>query len=135
MITKDGFFTYNEVIITKREVMIVSVQKEQSVNRVFATEDVEKNKTMAGLAYFLFFLPLITCPDSQFAKFHANQSLLLWITVVAVNIILGIIPIIGWVLIPLFGIAFFVLGIIGLINGLNGKAKELPIIGKYTLLK
>lgn len=25
-------------------------------------EDIEKNKTIAGLAYLLFFLPLITCP-------------------------------------------------------------------------
>ena len=90
---------------------------------------------MAGLAYLLFFLPLITCPESQYAKFHANQSLLLWITGVAGNFILGLIPIIGWVLIPFFSLAVFALGIMGLVNGLNGKAKELPIIGKYTLLK
>ena len=118
----------------------MSVQKEpqkteQGIKRVFSTEDIEKNKTMAGLAYFLFFLPLITCPDSQYAKFHANQSLLLWITAVVGNLILGILPIIGWVLIPLFSIAIFVFGFIGLINGINGQAKELPIIGQYTLLK
>ena len=40
-------------------------------------EDVEKNKTMAILAWFIFFLPLLTdAKDSKFAKFHANQSLL-----------------------------------------------------------
>ncbi len=38
----------------------------------FSAEDIEKNKTMAGLAYLIFFLPLIASPDSAFAKFHAN---------------------------------------------------------------
>ena len=32
-------------------------------------------------------------------------------------------------------IVFTVLAIIGIINALNGKAKELPVIGKYKLLK
>ncbi|HBG00173.1 MAG TPA: hypothetical protein DDW87_01170 [Firmicutes bacterium] len=103
--------------------------------RVFTAEDIEKNKTMAGLAYLLFFLPLITCPESQYAKFHANQSLLLWITGIAGGFILGLIPIIGWIILPFFSIACVILGVIGLVNGLNGVAKELPIIGKYTLLK
>ena len=69
---------------------------------------------MAGLSYFLFFLPLIVCPESRYAKFHANQSLLLLITGVAGNVILGI---------------------MGLINGFGGKAKPLPLIGKFTILK
>ncbi|HHT89673.1 MAG: hypothetical protein QM451_09140 [Bacillota bacterium] len=103
--------------------------------RVFSPEDVEKNKTMAGLAYLLFFLPLITCPESQYAKFHANQSLLLWITGLVGGFILGLIPIIGWILLPFFSIACLIFGVIGLVNGLNGVAKELPIIGKFTLLK
>jgi uncharacterized membrane protein len=32
-------------------------------------------------------------------------------------------------------IVFLVLAIIGIINAANGKAKELPVIGKFTLLK
>jgi len=34
--------------------------------------DVEKNKVMAGLAYILFFLSPIACPDSKYGKVHAN---------------------------------------------------------------
>ena len=102
---------------------------------VFTQEDIEKNKTMAGLSYFLFFLPLIVCPESQYAKFHANQALLLLITGIAGNVILGIIPIIGWMLMPIFGIAILILGIMGIINGFGGKAKPLPVIGKITILK
>jgi uncharacterized membrane protein len=90
---------------------------------------------IAGLSYILFFLPLIACPDSKFGRFHANQALLLLILAIAGNIILTIIPVIGWILLPFFGILVFVLFLIGLINGLSGKAKELPVIGKYRLLK
>jgi len=102
---------------------------------IYTREDIEKNKTMAGLSYFLFFLPLIVCPESAYAKFHANQSLLLLITGVAGNVILGVIPVIGWMLMPIFGIGVLILGIIGLINGFGGKAKPLPLIGKFTILK
>jgi uncharacterized membrane protein len=109
--------------------------KSEKTIPLFSADDVEKNKTMAGLAYLLFFLPLITCPESEYAKFHANQSLLLWITGIAGSIILGLVPIIGWILLPFFTIALVLLGVMGLVNGLNGNAKELPFIGKYTLLK
>lgn len=101
----------------------------------FDPDDINKNKTMAGLAYLLFFLPLITCPESRYAKFHANQALILVIVAVAGSMILGIIPIIGWIIMPFFGIATLILGIIGLINGFKGKTKRLPIIGKYDILK
>ena len=102
---------------------------------IYISEDIEKNKTMAGLAYLLFFLPLITCPESGYAKFHANQALLLWIAGIAGTVILGIIPIIGWMLIPVFGIGVLILGIMGLVNGFGGKAKRLPLIGKFDILK
>lgn len=101
----------------------------------FEADDIQKNKIMAGLAYLLFFLPLIVCPDSKFGKFHANQGLLLLILAVAGNVILGMIPFLGWILLPIFGILVLVFGIIGLINGLNGKAKELPVIGKFRIIK
>ncbi|NLA78908.1 MAG: hypothetical protein GX845_05135, partial [Erysipelothrix sp.] len=42
---------------------------------MFTQEDIEKNKTMAGLAYLIFFLPLVAAPESKFGKFHANQGL------------------------------------------------------------
>jgi uncharacterized membrane protein len=101
----------------------------------FDTADIEKNKIIAGLAYIIFFLPLLACPDSKYGRFHANQALILFIMSVAGTIILSIIPIIGWLLLPVFSIAILIFAIIGLINGIGGKAKELPLIGKFKLLK
>lgn len=103
----------------------------------FDQEDIEKNKVIAGLSYLwiLFFLPLVACPDSKFGRFHANQALVLFIISTAGSLVLGIIPILGWILLPFFGIACFVFMILGMINGFTGKAKELPLIGTIKILK
>lgn len=104
-------------------------------NDNFDPQDIEKNKTMAGLSYIIFFLPLLVCPDSKYGKFHANQALILLIAAIIGNIILGFIPIIGWMLLPVYAVAILVLGIMGLVNGFGGKTKQLPLIGKYTIIK
>ncbi len=101
----------------------------------FTADDINTNKTIAGLAYFIFFLPLLASPDSKYGRFHANQALLLFIAGIAGNIMLGLIPIIGWALTPLYGLVILVLGIMGLLAGFGGKAKQLPIIGGISIIK
>ncbi|MCK8060415.1 MULTISPECIES: DUF4870 domain-containing protein [unclassified Fusibacter] len=95
----------------------------------------EKNKVLAALAYLLFFIPLIACPEDEFAKFHANQGLILFIIVMANSIVMPWIPILGWIAMPIIGIASFVLFIIGIINALNSQKKELPFVGGFKILK
>lgn len=97
-------------------------------------DDFEKNKIMAVVSYFLFFIPLIACPESEYARFHANQSLLLLIVNIGGRIVLRFIPFIGGLLSSLFNIAVLVFYIIGIINAFEGKKKELPIIGGYRIL-
>jgi len=108
---------------------------EQENTTLFSKEDIEKNKVISALAYFIFFLPLIACSDSPYGKFHANQGLMLFITAVVGNIILGIIPFLGWILLPIYSLLMFILAILGLVNALNGKAEELPVIGTYRIIK
>ncbi len=108
---------------------------EQDNTNLYSAEDIEKNKVICALAYILFFLPLIVSTDSPFGRFHANQGLLLLIVAVAGNIVLGLIPIIGWILIPLFSLAVFVFAILGIVNAATGKAKELPVFGKFRIIK
>jgi uncharacterized membrane protein len=100
-----------------------------------ASGDVDKNKTMAILAYFLFFLPLLAAKDSKFAMFHANQSLIILIISVAGSIIGGVLPVIGSIISAVVGIGVFVLWIMGIISAANGEMKPLPVIGSYKLLK
>ncbi|HOI16174.1 MAG TPA: hypothetical protein PK036_07500 [Geobacteraceae bacterium] len=99
-------------------------------------EDVEKNKVMAVLAYILFLIPLLAAKESKFAMFHTNQGLVLFLAAVAVNIVGGIIPILGWfVILPLGNLLVFILAIMGIINAAKGEAKPLPLIGGIKILK
>ena len=109
----------------------------------FDPADVNQNKGLACLSYvsILVLIPLFVAKDSAYAKFHVNQGLPLAIAGVAMGIlqkILWFIPVIRWIsgsLIGLLGLAIFVLSVIGLINALTGKAKELPLTGKIKILK
>lgn len=106
----------------------------QQTEYVFDFEDVEKNKVISALAYLIFFLPLIAAPNSKFGRFHANQGLLLLILAVGGNIVLNLIPFFGFFLETVYSIVMFVLFLMGLINTLNGKARELPLIGQYRII-
>ena len=113
----------------------------------FDQNDINTNKGMAILAYFgpLVLIPIFAAKQSKFARYHSNQGLLLLIAAVAWSIVYGIINAIllaiSWRLytvssiIGILSIVFFVLFIIGIINASNGRAKELPIIGKFKILK
>ncbi len=91
-----------------------------------------KNTGMAVLAYFIFFLPLLTdAKDDPFVKFHVKQSLLLWIIAVAAAII-GVIPLIGWLIAIVVPLAVFVLWILGILNAINGNMNPVPVIGQYA---
>jgi uncharacterized membrane protein len=101
----------------------------------FDQNDIQANKGMAIVAYILFFVPLIAAKESKYAMYHANQGLTLFLAAVITNVILGIIPIIGWILLPFSNLAVVVLAILGIVAAAQGQAKPLPVIGAYTLLK
>jgi uncharacterized membrane protein len=66
---------------------------------------------------------------NTFASYHIRQSLGLAISAIALSMI-GIIPILGWI-ISFLGFFFVLfLWIMGLINALNSKEKPLPVLGK-----
>lgn len=115
-------------------------------------QDVEQNKVMAVLAYvgFLVLIPILAAKESKFARFHANQGLILLITGVAfsifVPVVIKIVAFISYVLAGIVGIALgialvlawlllFVLAIIGIINAVKGEFKQLPLIGQFQILK
>ncbi len=106
-------------------------------------QDIEQNKIFAILAYisWLVLVPIFVAKDSKFAKFHVNQGLVLAIVEIICWVAFGILrklPLIGWI----FGLAegiisfvCFLVAVIGIINAANGKAKELPVIGKAKIFK
>lgn len=100
----------------------------------YDAQDIEANKVMALLAYIIFLIPLLAAKDSKFARFHTNQGLVLFLCALITSVV-AVIPVLGWILSSLASIGITVLAIIGIINAINGRAKELPLIGKFKLLK
>lgn len=97
--------------------------------------DKGENVGMAVIAYFLFFIPLLTeSKDDEFVKFHVKQSLMIVGSFFCLYV-LRFFPVIGtviWYLIPYTSLALLVLFVIGIVNALNKEMKELPIIGKFA---
>lgn len=120
----------------------------------FANDDIQQNKVMAILSYFgfLVIVPIIAAKNSPFARFHSNQGLVLFLGmigwIIADSIVTTILRAVLWKGLGLWSIyslcttildicylGFTVLAIIGIINVLNGRAKDLPLIGKFRILK
>ncbi|MEK7120730.1 MAG: hypothetical protein AAB840_01420 [Patescibacteria group bacterium] len=99
------------------------------------TPQANDDKLWAILAYVLFFLPLLKDNRSQFLTFHTNQGTILFILGFGGNIILSMIPILGWILLPILNIFVFILFILGVINASKMQMKKLPIIGGFEIIK
>ena len=92
----------------------------------------QKNTGMAILGFILFFVPLLTdAKDDPFVKYHVKQGLLLWIIAIA-SVVLGVIPILGWIIALIVPLVVFVLAILGIINAANGEMKPVPLVGQYA---
>ena len=96
----------------------------------------ENNKLMAAISYvwILFLVPLFAAKDDPFARFHANQGLVLFLVSIALGII-AVIPFIGTIVSLIGGIVTFVFMILGIINALKGEMKPLPFIGGIQIIK
>ena len=101
--------------------------------------DIAQNKVMGIFAYLglLVLITIFAAPQSKFARFHANQGLILDIAAVALSILAGVLT----RLVPVLGILFLLLDlpviamqVLGIINAAKGKAKELPLIGNIKIL-
>jgi uncharacterized membrane protein len=88
---------------------------------------------MGILSYIgvLCLIPLLTKKDDQFVFFHAKQGLVLFIAEVLTAFIAAI-PFLGWVIAPIVSIIWLILAIIGIVNVLGDKKKELPVLGKFA---
>jgi len=93
-----------------------------------------QGKTIAIISYITIIGLIIAFimnndKKDEFASYHIKQSLGIALTAFALSVI-GIIPILGWI-ISILGIFFVLfLWITGLINAVSGKKKPVPVLGK-----
>jgi len=106
----------------------------------YSQEDINDSKVFCVLAYLglLFLVPLLARGKSPFARFHTNQGIVLFVFDIVAGIVaalLSFIPVLGWILNTIIGLFTLALLILGIVNAANGKAKELPFIGKILVIK
>ncbi len=103
--------------------------------RRYDKQDIEDNKLWAALSYvaFLFIIPLfINGGKSAYAKYHANQGMLLFITelvCILANYAICWIPVLGWIIRIVLILAILFLVVQGIVNAVSGCARQLPLIG------
>lgn len=103
----------------------------------FTPQEAESGKTMAIIAYLIFFVPLLVedAKNNNFVMYHTEQAIALFIF----NIVLGIIATITCGIGLILYIAWLIFLIMGIMNAAKGEAKPLPLIGsfgeKFNLVK
>ncbi len=112
----------------------------------YGSQEIDEGKLMAVLSYLgiLVLIPLFATKNA-FARFHTNQGLVLAIIEIVWSFVFGLVDklvggiiLVGW-LVGIVGwlvsAVFLVVSVIGIINAVNGRAKDLPVIGKVRILK
>lgn len=102
----------------------------------FSEMEDSNDKLFGILSYFgILWLIGLLAGKTEFAKFHANQGLVLFIASAIIGVV-GVIPIVGWFIVaPVGGIATLVFAIMGIVNAAQGQMKPLPLIGKFQIIK
>lgn len=102
-----------------------------------AQNGASNEKLLGAVAYLLGpitgIILLLTEKQNQYIRFHAMQSSVVFGAILLLNIILGIVPILGWlialILSPLIGLVSFVLWIVLMWKAFNGEKFKLPYFG------
>ena len=103
---------------------------------MFDPEDIKRTRILAALCYasILFVIVgLLIEPNSKFIRYHINQSFVLYIFAILCAVV-AIVPILGWIAAGIGSIAVLVFTVMGIVRALKGTAKDLPLIGKYTIV-
>jgi uncharacterized membrane protein len=142
--SNSGDYTHDEAHSSQNNVETnAPVAAAPAASDATASNDHSDHKLFAILGYilpFLFFLPMLQegSKNDPFARFHANQQLVIlavWLAVYVVSTVLfSMMYMPLFFLMPLINLALLVLAILGIINAAQGEMKPLPVIGKFELL-
>lgn len=92
----------------------------------------------AGAIAYLTFIPailfLVLEPynRSAYVRFHSFQCIFLTIAAIVAHLIVGFIPVVGWMIAPLVSLFFLVVWIITILKASKGEWFKLPGIGKIA---
>lgn len=145
----------------KAKETIDKIMDTEDTTKDYKEKDIKENKGLAMISYFgpLALVPFLVSKESKFVQYHAKQGLNLFIVELIIAIfsyfLTSIIQIPKictfwgettyqcgmitpwWVTVPisLLETITFIIAIVGIVYSYQGKAKELPIIGKIKIIK
>jgi uncharacterized membrane protein len=95
-----------------------------------------ESNVAAALAYFpiLALVWLLIEPYSKdtFIKFHSIQSLALLVATIGVSIVLGMIPVLGWILLLFLPFAVLAVAIVCAVKAYQNERFKLPVLGDFA---
>jgi len=159
---KENMVNDDKKIETKVKEVFDKIMDTKDSTESYDKKDIENNKFLSVLSYFgpLAFIPFFVGKESKFVQFHAKQGINLFIVelimggvVYFLNLIFQIPKICSadslnldyicgmelplFVSIPLdfLQVILGIVALIGVIYSCQGKAKEIPILCKFKILK
>ena len=149
---KEESFTENLIETTN------DILETKDTTSKYKPKDIKKNKGMALLAYIFVPIPLFFEKKSEFVKYHVVQGFNLFVCFIMYVLVYSFLSKItklevkcvtnglyydcGKRVVPWFvelpfliiGMVLIALTISGIVNVINGKAKQVPILGKFNVI-
>jgi len=94
----------------------------------------DRSKVLAAVAYILTWLTgliiyLVADKNDKYARYHAVQAIVFGVAVMVIGFVLGFIPIIGWILSPIYWLLVLIAIIVFAVKAYKGEKFKLPIAG------
>jgi len=90
----------------------------------------------AALSYFLIiaivWLVLEPYNKNRFIRFHAIQAIGLAVVSMGLSIVLGMIPILGWIALIFLPLVIFGVAVLCAVKAFNNELYKLPVIGDFA---
>jgi uncharacterized membrane protein len=84
------------------------------------------------LGWLLGLIGLAVVKDDENVRFHCAQAFVYSVALYIVYLVLSFIPILGWILIPIVGVAAFVYAIIVMLKAAKGERYKMPVCGDFA---
>jgi uncharacterized membrane protein len=98
----------------------------------------DTSKLLAALGYPIFIVAIVAIlidpyKDEKFVKLHAMQAIALAIGYFVVEVVVGMIPVLGWIVAAILPLAYLIYTIILAMKAYKGESFEVPVV--YGLVK
>ncbi len=85
-----------------------------------------------ALMWLSGFLVLFLEKDNEFVKFHAMQSIVVFLGLTVIAFVVGMLPVIGYVVAPIISLLSMLLWLLLMFKAYQGERYKLPIAGDFA---